>query len=158
MSWNNIPIYTTFVNSQSTRAHIAFVNNQGIRVANAFANIEGIRGGTRVAIVSFVNLFKAMKLLLTSNNQPLMLLIFLKTFTTFRFGNTKVKQKCNIFFLIVKSINKTNKEIGYHEKDECYSTSNWITYKESEDAHWKEKIKTIINKGGKRVVIIVTQL
>jgi hypothetical protein len=92
--------YTTFVNSQGTRAHIAFANNQGIRVANAFANIEGTRGGTRVAIVSFVNLFKVMKLLLISNNQPLMLLISLILLQHLHLATLKLNKNATFFFLL----------------------------------------------------------
>jgi hypothetical protein len=95
-----MPTYTTFVSSQGTSAHIAFVNNQGVRVANAFANIEGTTSGTKVAIVSFVNLFKVMKLLLTSNNQPLMLSISLVFLQHLHLATLKLNKNATFFFLL----------------------------------------------------------
>jgi hypothetical protein len=92
--------YTTFENSQGTRAHTTFVNNQVIRLANAFANVEGTRGGTRVAIVSFVNLFKVMKLFLTSNNQTLMLSISLILLQHLHLTTLKLNKNTTFFFLL----------------------------------------------------------
>lgn len=76
MSQDNMFTYTTFVNSQSTR------------------------GGTRVAIVSFVNLFKVMKLLLTSNNQPMMLSISLILLQHLHWARLKLNKNATFFFLL----------------------------------------------------------
>jgi hypothetical protein len=66
----------------------------------------------KVSAISFVNLFGDIDPLLHPKIIPPLIVNLTNTPTTFTFGNTSIKQKCNnIFSHVIKSTNKTNQEL-----------------------------------------------